>query len=314
MTPSPEIKREQIWATVVTHNRIALLQQCIEALRQQSYRIDGIIVINNESTDGTQEWLNAQDDIIAVTQSNTGSAGGQYRAFKEAYERGADWIWTMDDDVVPSPSALEELIKAKEITREDNPAYFCSLVISSQEDVLMNVPILAKTPRMKGYDPQWPKYLPHGIVELSEADFVGVLVNRKAIRKVGYPIKELFIWGDDREFTARLYKYGPGYIVGRSQVTHYRATAKSLSISAEPDKKRRALLYYRYRNLVYRIRKKRKGPVQQLGTLLVVIAKTILEFIRNRCFFNAMPIFIKGIMGGLFFNPKAEIPKDSPRL
>jgi GT2 family glycosyltransferase len=113
------------------NNRLSDLKRCIGALRNQTLKIDLILVVNNGSTDGTQEWLTTQSDITTITQVNTGSAGGQYTAFKYAYEGEADWIWTMDDDVVPQSDALESLLDAANFVKE--PSFLCSIVESGLE-------------------------------------------------------------------------------------------------------------------------------------------------------------------------------------
>lgn len=51
---------EKVIAVVVTYNRLALLSECIAALRNQTRPLDGILVINNGSTDGTEAWLKSQ--------------------------------------------------------------------------------------------------------------------------------------------------------------------------------------------------------------------------------------------------------------
>ena len=104
----------QITALVVTHNRLSLLQECITGIRLQTIPPISVIVVNNSSTDGTGDWLDSQQDIITVHQPNNGGAWGFYTGIKEAYEMGADWFWVMDDDTIPQPTALEELVKAAE--------------------------------------------------------------------------------------------------------------------------------------------------------------------------------------------------------
>ena len=54
---------DSIAAIVVTFNRLALLQECVAALRSQTRRPDEIILINNGSTDGTAKWLAEQSDL-----------------------------------------------------------------------------------------------------------------------------------------------------------------------------------------------------------------------------------------------------------
>ena len=55
-------------AVIVTHNRLALLREAVEAVHRQSSPVQGIVVINNGSTDGTREWLDAQPGLFAFTR------------------------------------------------------------------------------------------------------------------------------------------------------------------------------------------------------------------------------------------------------
>ncbi|GAB1370784.1 hypothetical protein MASR1M45_08460 [Candidatus Kapaibacterium sp.] len=86
------------------------MQKVIEALRNQTHKLDAIIVVNNSSTDGTEEWLNQQNDLTVIKQENLGSSGGQYTGFKTAYDLGFDYIWAMDDDVFPDKDCLSILL------------------------------------------------------------------------------------------------------------------------------------------------------------------------------------------------------------
>lgn len=99
----------KITAVVVTFNRLELLKQGIECLRKQQ-KLTGIIVVNNGSTDGTREWLDAQQGLLVVHQDNVGGSGGFYTGIERAYSEGADWIWCMDDDVFPRPDCLDRLL------------------------------------------------------------------------------------------------------------------------------------------------------------------------------------------------------------
>ena len=87
---------EKVIAVIVTYNRQALLSDCINALRSQTRRLDSILVVNNGSTDGTEEWLLNQPDIEFITQSNVGGAGGFSTAIEQGYKKGYTWIWCMN--------------------------------------------------------------------------------------------------------------------------------------------------------------------------------------------------------------------------
>ena len=88
-----------IIAVVVTYNRMELLKRNIRCL-QQNKPISSIVIVNNGSTDGTTEWLAAQEGLTVINQTNVGGAGGFYTGIQYAIRR-VRWIWCMDDDVFP---------------------------------------------------------------------------------------------------------------------------------------------------------------------------------------------------------------------
>ena len=64
-------------------------------------------------------------------------------------------------------------------------------------------------------------------VELQSVDsatFVSLLFSREAVEKMGLPIKEYFIWGDDKEYTLRVSQAYPCYHVKNSVVIHKMAS------------------------------------------------------------------------------------------
>ena len=122
----------KIAAVVVTYNRYSLLTECINALKCQTYSLFDILIIDNASTDGTGEKLKEFVDQGSIqyfnTGSNIGGAGGFNYGIRTAYELGYDYFWLMDDDTIPSETALEQLLKAKKILCDDF-GFLCSNVL-----------------------------------------------------------------------------------------------------------------------------------------------------------------------------------------
>ena len=242
------LNRKKVIAVVVTYNRKAMLEKCIDALKKQTYKDMSILVVDNASTDGTAEYLESiESDKIAYvnTGSNLGGAGGFYVGVKEAYERDAQWVWLMDDDVIPYTNALEELINATRVVR-GKASFFASAVLS-MDGQAMNTPGIDL--RVKNGYPYWYEYLDHGIIKINAATFVSIMVKRDAIARCGYPCKDFFIWGDDSEYTKRLYRhYANAYFVGKSKVIHMREGAAALSIYSETNPNRVKMYFYMVRN------------------------------------------------------------------
>ena len=110
-------QKTNVAAVVVTYNRLALLKRCVECLRGQTALCD-ILIVNNASTDGTEEWLAAQADLLSRnTGSNLGGAGGFNYGMRWAVEAEYDYVWVMDDDTLPKADALEKLLEADNLLK-----------------------------------------------------------------------------------------------------------------------------------------------------------------------------------------------------
>ena len=98
----------KVLTVVVTHNRSKLLDRCLDAINKQSDPTQDLLVINNGSTDDTEELL-TKKNIWFITQENVGSAGGWHSGIKIGLEKGYDACWLMDDDGYPHEQALKNL-------------------------------------------------------------------------------------------------------------------------------------------------------------------------------------------------------------
>lgn len=242
----------KIGALVVTYNRKELLTECLEALISQNYKLKTIIVIDNKSTDGTEELFSEKDFLFENNiqyhrmSENLGGAGGFHEGFKIASKEDIDWLWIMDDDTIAYKDSLSSFVEKIPVVPSNTS--FLSSVVYGPEKEPMNVPVLSERRHENGYT-NWYSFLDESLVEIEAATFVSLLISIKAIRKLGLPVKSYFIWGDDYEYTYRLTNYfGPAYFVGTSKVLHKRFNAKSLSILNEDNKNRISMYHYFYRN------------------------------------------------------------------
>jgi GT2 family glycosyltransferase len=71
------------------------------------------------------------------------------------------------------------------------------------------------------------------------------------VRKVGLPLKEFFIWGDDTEYSCRLARFTKLYQVGKSKTTHLKAGDNSQSVYKEQDRDKVPQYHWFYRNRLF---------------------------------------------------------------
>lgn len=191
---------QKVLAVVVTYNRLPLLRHCLDCLRANG-PLGGIIVVNNGSTDGTAEWLDAQTDLHVLHQENVGGSGGFHRGMEEACRLGARWIWCMDDDVFPRPQCLSALLDAA--SRTDAailaPRRLLEGNIYTNDFRSVNL----TNPFASLYAGRLSKLPPDGVTEIAGTAFEGPLVRRDVVERIGLPNKELFIFCDDTDYCLR---------------------------------------------------------------------------------------------------------------
>jgi len=309
------MNKEKIFAVIVTYNRKKLLEECVKSLLFQSRRPDKIIIVNNNSNDGTSELienLSKKNKIIKhiKLKENTGSSGGQYAGFKAAYKGGADWIWTMDDDTIPKETALQELVHAKEFLKNKSKiGYLASRIINVEgEDI--NVPRISLE-KGKALEWEWGKYLQEQLIKISDATFVSIMFSREFILNLGFPIKEFFIWGDDIEYTQRGEKEFESFLVGKSIAIHKRGLATLMDILEEKNPNRIKNYFYYFRNNLYLERKNNKKKYF-FHLLNWGLRKPFLAlFMKNG--FKKFTIILKGFFASFFFNPRIIYPKNNKK-
>lgn len=313
---------ETIAAVVVTYNRKELLINCLEAIRGQTYKPDAIFIIDNKSNDGTPELLLEKNYISRLPKNdidenqlilhhvsslslpnediqinyvrkyqNDGGAGGFYEGMKRAYEAGYDWIWMMDDDGIADKSQIMELIKAPSSYKYRN-----ALVIDVNDKSRLSFG-LKEYKKIKDINET-------NIIENEVNPFNGTFIHRQIPEKIGFIKKEMFIWGDEAEFTKRAKSQNIriGTILS---ALHYHPPNKGIYVNVIPLIKKyrlvvkpKALEHIYYRNNAFNI--------YHYESNLEIIRYFILHLLYFTCRFNLIGLirFIKYFQKGIMNNFK----------
>lgn len=297
--------QSNIAAIVVTYNRSSLLRECIEALKCSSIAVD-IVVVNNASTDNTEEMLRSEIENKTIVYYNTGKnlggAGGFYFGMKKAYELGYEYLWLMDDDTIVCENSLGTLFDAGK-KLHNNFGFLSSIALwTDGTECKMNQHTIAD---------DWndsKKLIQEGIVPVRAATFVSFLVRRETVKKVGYPIKEYFIWGDDTEYSQRIsvkHKI-PSFLVTDSVVVHKMKENQWTNKFTEiEDKQRVDRMYYSIRNDICTY-KRLNSKVFVKFILFMILTFGEVLFKKNKYKFRKLSVILKASIAGLFFFPKIE--------
>lgn len=253
------VSSPSVVAVVVTWNRRELLQESLAAVRGQSHAPAAIVVVDNDSTDGTSELLDsayATDlglDVVHLRE-NTGGAGGFAVGVERALVHHPDLIWLLDDDTVPTPTAAAELVRAWQEYAGERPAVLASKVVwTDGRDHPMNTP--RRKPGATAAESAAAERV--GALPIRSASFVSLMCDADRVRERGLPVADYFLWNDDFEYSTRLVRGGVGLYCPASVVVH--KTRVFGSTDADPGER----FFYEVRNKVWMFSRSRSLSVPE---------------------------------------------------
>lgn len=251
---------EKVIAIVVTYNRLSLLTECIAALKNQTQKLHSILVINNGSTDETEQWLQLQEGIEFITQKNTGSGGGFETGIRWAFNKGYSWMWCMDDDGYPKENALEKILEP-----ELDRLYLRNCAVINKED---KKTFVWKTKNYTTIDA-----VDTNIIEGIGHPFNGTMIHRNIVERVGVPNRNFFLWGDESEYYFRITRKNKIPVCTIADSIHYHP-ASAYSYKNDWDYSNTWKMYFYVRNR-FHIHKAKCG-------------NQVTAFLRYCCFLLAM--------------------------
>ena len=203
---------KKICAVIVTYNRLEKLKNTLSAYSNQSKRPDSLVVFDNNSNDGTAEFLkswknenkNNFDIDVILNGTNEGGAGGFNKALSIAITKNCDWIWISDDDAYPNEEAFEILKRRIDLV-DESVGVICSTVmqggkIAQRHRRRFRNSIVTGVKEICVKNDEYRK----DFFELNLYTFVGTCIRKEVLKEVGLPNAGYFIWYDDTEHSMRV--------------------------------------------------------------------------------------------------------------
>jgi len=244
-----------VGAYIVTYRRPRLLVESLRAVVAQSHRLHQIVVVNNDPDTDIPSLLGGDFPGVGVANvhRNVGSSGGFAAALRLAYDAGVTWAWLFDDDVLPYPDALAELLAGYEEVHTAGVPVGILAPLQESPRAVFGVSLwrhrLVPPPRLQAGDRPYPVDMTY---------WAGMLVHRRVIERVGFPRSDFFRCFGDYEYCLRARTAGLRVVaVPRSRVRHdpghptavVRWGRRSVRFNWSPSRN-----YYHVRNAAYTMR------------------------------------------------------------
>lgn len=233
--------------------------ECVESLKKVTYPKCDILIVDNGSTNASEEILRRKFPELTLIQtgSNLGFTGGCNAGIREALRRGADYIILLNNDTVVDPDFAGELVKVAESDKKIG--MLCSKIyFYDKSDVIWYAGAYFNTwlgwGRHRGYNqPDTGQF--DRVEETGRPTGCSLMVTREFCEQVGLLDEEYFCYCEDSDWGMRAQKAGFKVMyVPTSKVWHKTSSSSGGSTTA-------ISLYYTVRNTFRCIDKNNPLPV-----------------------------------------------------
>jgi GT2 family glycosyltransferase len=210
MTQTSTTSYPLVYVVVLTWNQREVTLECLESLTRVTYPNFRVVVVDNGSTDGTTESIESRfsDVEIIVSEHNLGFAAGCNVGLRYALERGADYVFLLNNDTVVDPAVVSHLVAlAGPNVGMVAPKIYYAAVPTRIWSVggMCHSLTLEQTRNGRGQmdEGQWDEVLERGY-------FVGcaLLLSRRLLTQIGLFDERFFMYYEDSDLSLRARQAG----------------------------------------------------------------------------------------------------------
>jgi GT2 family glycosyltransferase len=248
----------RVLAHIHTFNDADIIDRTIEAVQRQRRPVDGILVVDNGSTDGTLERPSVKQATVVRHDENLGTSGAVCSGFRFALAQDYDWIWLFDADSVPEPDALEKLLGlygSWPKSQQDETGFLACLYYDVNYSEPHHGGLFTPNGMAAGYPSQEQRYYPCHFTIWS-----GCLYRLAAVREIGLPNANYVLDGGEGEYAYRVMKAGYKAFIQQDSILHHNirghSSIKTVRVGLGPARITfyefpAIRCYYSCRNLIY---------------------------------------------------------------
>lgn len=214
----------KIYFIIVTYNAMKWAERCFSSLRKSSILVN-VIVVDNGSTDGTQDYIKTHFPEVDFIQSeeNLGFGKANNIGIEKAYQNGADFFYLMNQDAWIFEDSFEKMLEAyNQYPNKEEIGIISPMHLDGTErklDIFLDKYIAQNFETRIISDLYLGTQKPYYIINFINA--AHWLLPKNTIETVGGFNPHFFHYGEDNEYVNRLHYYQKKIMLcSNSKVVH----------------------------------------------------------------------------------------------
>ena len=298
-----------VYVVILNFNHLDELKLTLNSFNNQDYSNLKLLISDNGSADNSIEWVkeNYPEVILLKNDKNLGWSGGNNVGIKYALSEKADYILLSNNDIVIDNKSLITRLVEDLQTLTDNQVHLLGTKVNYFPDKskthntgwIMYPKAEKKAYYFNEYRSKIKNNLGDEYCYVDSADGCFFLIDSVVFRNIGLFNEDLFMYADEIEFSLRAWENGYRSAVNKTLTIFHKVGTSSIPNSPFSN-------YYRYRNLLFLIKKTRlKNYFLRVYFKDIIKMSFKLLFSQQNDISKKLQIFIaifKGIKDGIFNN------------
>lgn len=259
--------------------------ECIESLLEIQYSNCKLLIIDNDSQDGSEERLRERypDIEIIQTHKNLGFAGGNNVGIKYAMDKSADYIGILNNDIIVDKNFLNVLVSTMESDKEIG---IIGPAVCDYNNRGKVISAGAKMSLLTGegvyiYVNEDYANISRNVIMCDYVNGCCMLVSADTINKVGYLPEIYFMYFEETEWCLKARKCGLKVVCDTSSVIWHKESA---AIGDDSPLKQ----YYLSRNRVLFIKRNANFFQKLVFNIYIWLQMFYRSLIGRKIYWNAL--------------------------
>jgi GT2 family glycosyltransferase len=217
------IQHPTVFIIILNWNGLEDTLECLGSIDTLLYGNYRVIVVDNGSSDGSAPIIRRKHPSVTIIENseNLGFTGGNNIGMRYAMEKGADYIWLLNNDTVVADDTLKELVDYAEKYKEAGLLSPYIYFYDSPEMI-----------QFRGSTVDWNNFDIKKLNTENDHDLSGrdtdmvlwgtaLFIRRSTIETIGYLDEKYFAYYEDEDYCLRALKNGLGCgVVPGAKVYH----------------------------------------------------------------------------------------------
>lgn len=215
---APTITYPSVYVVLLTYQMREVAARCLLSLRELTYPNRHIIVVDNNSNDGTEQMVKTTfpEAVMLQTGRNHGYTGGNNYGIRYAIENGADYVMVLNPDtVLANPQFVEAIVAYAEANPKIGivgPRVFLREAGAVQNTVLFSPGLWTNIRNWVAFrlKPEAFELSKGEAVEAQVLNGVCLLLRVECLKQIGLFDENIFMYIEDAEMDYRAQRAGWG--------------------------------------------------------------------------------------------------------